>query len=191
MSFLANSLVLLVRLLLILHHPHILGLHLCLIVPPSSVACLVPTSIFKLLSCLLPTTLATTLLPISSFCSVHHATDAFKNPAPEASLIQKHKRILFGSAYFLEHFGVTRPEDTTEAWSALTATPNPFNHSAAKMGAKKTTLLTDASCAIIAEGLTWFYENAPTAKDDTLVKWVPSQLQQPDHAALLWHGVHL
>ena len=110
------------------------------------------------------------------------ATDAFKNPAPEASLVQKHKRILFGSAYFLEHFGVTRPEDATEAWSALTAMPNPFNP-AAKKGAKKTTLLTDASRAIIAEGLTWFYENAPTAKDDALVKWVPSQLQQPDRAA--------
>ena len=106
-------------------------------------------------------------------------TDAFKNPAPEPSLVQKHKRILFSSAYFLEHFGVAHPEDASGDWSALTAKPNPFNQPSptAKKGVKQPVLLSDASRAIIAEGLDWFYDNAPTTcKEDTLTKWVPSQL---------------
>lgn len=111
------------------------------------------------------------------------AVNAFKNPAPEASLVQKHTRILFGSAYFLDHFGVVCPEDAASNWSALTANPNPFNTTARK-GVKRAVLLSDANRAIIAEGLEWFYENAPTtAKEDALARWVPSQLQQPARAA--------
>lgn len=123
------------------------------------------------------------ILLLSAPC--YGATNAFKNPAPEPSLVQKHKRILFGPAYFLEHFGVVHPEDAGFDWSALTASPNPFNNSAVKKGA----LLSNANHAIIAEGLDWFYENAPTTqKEDTLAKWVPSQLRQPDHStfALAW-----
>ena len=86
------------------------------------------------------------ILLLSAPC--YGTTDAFKNPAPEPSLVQKHKCILFGSAYFLEHFGVVRPEDAGFDWSALTASPNPFNNSAVKKGA----LLSDANRAIIAEG---------------------------------------
>jgi hypothetical protein len=109
------------------------------------------------------------------------ATDAAKNPAPSPELVQTHKRLLFGSPQFLEHFNITVPEDAGPEWSALTAKPNPFDPPA-KRGVKHPIRLSDDARAVIVEGLDWFYENVPATKGDTLVKWVPSQLKQSQQA---------
>ena len=110
------------------------------------------------------------------------AIDAAKNPAPSAELVQTHKRLLFHSSHFLEHFNITVPEDAGPEWSALTANPNPFDPPP-KRGVKNPIRLSDDTRTVIAEGLDWFYENAPaTSKEDTLIKWVPAQLKQSGQA---------
>jgi hypothetical protein len=113
--------------------------------------------------------------------SVPHygAAGAFRNPAPSAEWVQKHKRLLFGSSHFLEHLGIECPEDAGPEWSALTTQPNPFT-----LSKPKNPILTDTARATISEGLDWFYEHAPTGNnDEELTHWVPSQLKQPDRAA--------